>query len=138
MMQMPDPKVFFDTNILLYLLSGDTGKADRAEAIMQIGGLISVQVLNEVTTVGRRKLSMSWSELDEFLSLIQSVLTVESLTLDTYNRGRYVAEQYGLSVYDSMIVATALIGECSILYSEDMYNGLLVDDQLHICNPFVS
>jgi predicted nucleic acid-binding protein len=137
-MQMPDPKVFFDTNILLYLLSGDTGKADRAEAIMQIGGLISVQVLNEVTTVGRRKLSMSWSELDEFLSLIQSVLTVESLTLDTYNRGRYVAEQYGLSVYDSMIVATALIGECSILYSEDMYNGLLVDDQLHICNPFVS
>jgi predicted nucleic acid-binding protein len=138
MMQMPDPKVFFDTNILLYLLSGDTGKADRAEAIMQIGGLISVQVLNEVTNVGRRKLSMSWSELDEFLSLIQSVLTVESLTLDTYNRGRYVAEQYGLSVYDSMIVATALIGECSILYSEDMYNGLLVDDQLHICNPFVS
>ena len=135
---MSDPKVFFDTNILLYLLSSDTAKANRAEAIMQIGGLISVQVLNEVTNVGRRKLSMSWSELDEFLSLIQSVFTVESLTLDTYNKGRYVAEQYGLSVYDSMIVAAALIGECTILYSEDMHNGLLVDDQLHICNPFVS
>ena len=71
-------------------------------------------------------------------SLIQRVLTVEPLTVDTHKTGRYIAERYGLSVYDSMIVAAALIGECGILYSEDMHHGLLFDDQLQICNPFAS
>ncbi|MEE8398614.1 MAG: PIN domain-containing protein [Desulfobacterales bacterium] len=45
---MPGSKVFIDTNVLLYLLSSDTDKADRAEAILQTGGVISVQVLNEM------------------------------------------------------------------------------------------
>ena len=59
---MPDPKVFIDTNILLYLLSVDNDKADRAEMILRTGGLISVQVLNEMANVARRKLAMSWME----------------------------------------------------------------------------
>ena len=38
---------FFDTNVVLYLLSADAAKADRAEELLAIGGTISVQVLNE-------------------------------------------------------------------------------------------
>jgi predicted nucleic acid-binding protein len=49
---------FFDSNVVLYLLSGDAAKADRAEALLEAGGVISVQVLNEVTSVCRRKLKM--------------------------------------------------------------------------------
>ncbi len=45
---MPAPKAFIDTNVLLYLLSEDMNKADQAEEIVQMGFLISVQVLNEM------------------------------------------------------------------------------------------
>jgi predicted nucleic acid-binding protein len=133
---MPDPKVFIDTNILLYLLSADHDKADRAELIVQAGGLISVQVLNEMANIPLRKLAMPWREINEVLSLIRSLCPTVPLTIETHDRGRLVAERYGLSVYDAMIVAAALLGGCETLYSEDMQNGLLIDQQLRICNPF--
>ncbi|MBU3917016.1 PIN domain-containing protein [bacterium] len=133
---MTEYKVFIDTNILLYLLSSDTDKADRAETILKEGGLISVQVLNEMTNVARRKLAMSWEEINEVSALIRSICHVEALTIETHDRGRFIAERYKLSVYDAMIVASALLGECETLYSEDMQHGLMIDDQLRVCNPF--
>jgi predicted nucleic acid-binding protein len=47
-----------------------------------------------------------------------------------------VAERYGLSVYDGLIVAAALLSQCDTLYSEDMQHRLLIDGQLRIHNPF--
>ena len=70
---MSAPKAFIDSNILLYLLSADTDKANRAEAIVRAGGLISVQVLNEIANVTRRKLAMPWAEINEVLTLIRSI-----------------------------------------------------------------
>ena len=133
---MPGPKAFIDTNVLLYLLSADTDKADRAEAVVHAGGLISVQVLNEMANVARRKLAMSWMEINAVLALIRSLCPTAPVTIETHDRGRFVAERYGLSVYDAMIVAAALIGGCKTLYSEDLQDGLLIDKQLRICNPF--
>jgi predicted nucleic acid-binding protein len=135
-MRTPAPK-FIDSNILLYLLSANADKANQAEAVVRAGGVISVQVLNEIANVMRRKLSMSWVEINEVLALIRSICSVKPLTLEIHDRGRLVAERYGLNVYDAMIVAAALIAGCKILYSEDMQNGLLIDDQLHIHNPFM-
>ena len=135
-MQMPDLKTFIDSNVLLYLLSTDTDKADRAEEIVQTGGLISVQVLNEITNVARRKLTMPWIEINEILALIRLVCPTEPLTIETHDKGKLVAERYGLSVYDAMIVAAALLAGCETLYSEDMQDGQLIDQQLRICNPF--
>ncbi|MGO9315549.1 MAG: PIN domain-containing protein [Syntrophobacteraceae bacterium] len=134
---MSDPKVFIDTSVLLYLLSADNHKADQAEIIVKAGGLISVQVLNEIANVARRKLAMSWMEINEVLALIRSVCPVAPLTIETHDRGRLVAERYGLSVYDAMIVAAGLLGGCETLYSEDMQHGLLIGHQLRICNPFI-
>ena len=125
---MPNYKAFIDTNILLYLLSADADKADRAELIVRKGGLISVQVLNEMANVARRKLAMPWREINELLALIRSVCSVEPLTIETHDRGRRVAERYKLSVYDAMIVAAALIAGCETLHSEDMQDGLLIDN----------
>jgi predicted nucleic acid-binding protein len=58
------------------------------------------------------------------------------LTIETHDLGKLIAERYKLSVYDAMIVAAALLGGCDTLYSEDMQDGLLIDNQLRICNPF--
>ena len=50
---------FFDTDVLLYLLSTDAAKADRSEALLVSGGVVSVQVLNEFASVATRKLAMA-------------------------------------------------------------------------------
>lgn len=136
---MPDrPEAFVDTNVLLYLLSSETRKADQAEAVLRAGCLISVQVLNEMANVARRKAGMSWREVNAVLGLIRSVCRVEPLTIETHGMGRALAEKYQLSVYDSMIVAAAMLAGCKTLYSEDMQHGMLVNDQLRIRNPFAA
>ena len=55
-------KPFIDSNVVLYLLSADATKADRAQTLLEAGAVISVQVLNEVTSVCLRKLKMPWPE----------------------------------------------------------------------------
>jgi predicted nucleic acid-binding protein len=133
---MPETKAFIDTNVLLYLLSDDADKADRAEEILRTGGIISVQVLNEMANVARRTITMPWVEINEFLSLIRSLCSVEPLNTETHDRGMFIAERYKLRVYDAMIAASGLLGGCEILYSADMQDGLLIDSRLRICNPF--
>jgi predicted nucleic acid-binding protein len=61
---------------------------------------------------------------------------VEDLTLQTHETGRALAERYGFSVYDAMIVAAALLAGCTMLHTEDMQDGLLVEGHLRLANPF--
>jgi predicted nucleic acid-binding protein len=78
---------FFDTNVLLYVASGDPAKADRAEELISAGGIISVQVLNEITNVARRKMGLSWTETRAFLSMMRGLLPVQPLTIDIHETG---------------------------------------------------
>jgi predicted nucleic acid-binding protein len=138
MRPMSAAKAFIDSNIALYLLSTDMTKADRAEAVIAAGGVVSVQVLNEVMSVTRRNLGMTWAETDEVLAGLRATCTVEPVTIQTHDTGRRVAERYGLSIYDAMIVSAALLAGCDQLYSEDMQHGLLMEGQLRVCNPFIA
>jgi predicted nucleic acid-binding protein len=128
---------FFDTNVLLYLLSEDNRKADRAEAIIAAGGIISVQVLNEFASVASRKLKMSYAEIRDALGTVRAVCQTQAVTIDTHDRGIDIAERFGFSLYDSMIVSSALQSGCTILYSEDMQHGQEIDAQLVVVNPFL-
>ena len=127
-------KPFFDTNVLLYLLSVDPDKAQRAEELVSEGGVISVQVLNEFASVAR-KLRMTIPQIQECLDPIREICGVEPVTLETHVRGLDLAERYGFSVYDSMIVAAATLAGCGILYSEDWQDGQRIEGLL-IRNPF--
>lgn len=126
---------FFDTNVILYLLDDGT-KAGIVEDLLLRGGLISVQVLNEALVNCRRKAGMSWEEAGSFLDGIRQLCTVLDLTPETHDIGRALGARYGFSVNDAMIVAAALLGGCTVLYSEDMQDGLLVEERLRIVNPF--
>lgn len=130
------PASFFDTNVLVYLASGDAAKADRAEAIVASGGSISVQVLNELANVARRKMQMSWDETHAWLNTLRALLTVHPLTVETHEAGLRIAARYGLSIYDAMIAASALDAGCDTLWSEDMQHGMKLDEGLRISNPF--
>jgi predicted nucleic acid-binding protein len=129
---------FFDTNVVLYLLSADVAKANRAEELIALGGTLSVQVLNEFVAVASRKLRMPWSEIRDVLSQIRRVCAIEPITLETHDRALHIAERYGLSIYDALIVAAALLADCKTLHSEDMQDGQVIEGTLRIRNPFNS
>ena len=130
------PGSFLDSNVILYLASGQQAKADRAEELVGSGGTISVQVLNEIANVARRKMGMSWVETRDFLSMVRSLLKVEPVTIETHDAGTHLAEVYRLSVYDAMIASAALLAECDTLFSEALQDGLLIDGRLRVTNPF--
>jgi len=127
---------FFDTSVLLYLLSDDNVRADRIETLLAARGVISVQVLNEFAVVALRKLKIPLNEVREILDTIRAVCAVESITVETHDRGLAVFERYRFSLYDSILVATALISGAKILYSEDLQHGQIIDNQLRVTNPF--
>jgi predicted nucleic acid-binding protein len=130
------PGSFFDTNVLLYVASGDEVKANRAEEIIGGGGTISVQVLNELSNVARRKMRMSWLETRALLSTLRGLLTVRPIMIETHETGLSLAERYNLSIYDAMIAASAVHADCDILWSEDMQHGMALEPGLRILNPF--
>lgn len=127
---------FYDTNVLLYLLSADAGKADRAEELLMAGGCLSVQVLNEYAAVASRKLGMNWQEIRENLAVVRKICRLVPVDVQTHDRALQIAERYGFSVYDALIVAAALLAGCDTLYSEDMQAGQRIDRQLTVMNPF--
>ncbi|HVY23627.1 MAG TPA: PIN domain-containing protein [Steroidobacteraceae bacterium] len=127
---------FFDTSVLLYLLSKDAVRADRVEALLVKRGVISVQVLNEFTAVATRKFKMPLAEVREILETIRSLCRVEPVTVETHDRGLVIIKRYRFALYDSMLVAAALIAGCRTLYSEDLQHGQVIDRQLRISNPF--
>jgi predicted nucleic acid-binding protein len=135
---MSAANAFLDTNVLLYLLSENAAKADRAEDLLADGGVISVQVLNEFAAVASRKLGLAWPEIREVLGTAQSLCRVEPLTVATHERGLAIAERYGFTVYDSLIVSAALLAGCSVLWTEDLQDGQHIEEQLTVRNPFAT
>jgi predicted nucleic acid-binding protein len=130
------PGSFFDTNVLLYLASSDPVKAARAERLVAAGGTISVQVLNEIANVARRKMRMSWKETHAFLAMVRGLLSVVPVTIETHETGITLAERYGFSTCDAMIAASAMLSGCEVLWSEDLQHDMAVDDRLRVVNPF--
>lgn len=129
-------ETFFDTNVLLYLLSADHVKADAAEELVARGGVISVQVLNELAAVASRKLAMTWPEIREVLDTVRAVCRVEPVSVETHELGLELAARNGIPVYDAMIAAAAILAGCRVLYSEDFQAGQVLGGKLRARNPF--
>lgn len=127
---------FFDSNTLLYLVTDDHDRVERVTRLLDDGGIISVQVLNEMASVCRRKFKMSWLDTSTLLNKTKSILTIVPLTIETHQSGLRLAERYGFSIYDSFIVAAALQADCETLWTEDMQDGLLIENRVRIVNPF--
>jgi len=128
---------FLDTSVLLYLLSEDTAKADRVEELLTHPHVISVQVLNEFAAVATRKLAMSFRQVREVLETVRTACEVEPLTVETHDGGLEVSERLRLSIYDAMIVASALKAGCRTLYTADLQHHQLISRRLRVVNPFV-
>jgi predicted nucleic acid-binding protein len=127
---------FFDTNVLLYLLSGDHAKADRAESLLAEGGTVSVQVLNEFAAVASRKLKMTFAEISDVLVTVRAVCRVVPVTEEMHDLALRLASRHQFAFYDAVIVAASLLEGCGILVTEDLQDGQKIEGQLTIRNPF--
>lgn len=130
-----EDKPFFDTNVLIYVASGDIRKAEISDTLLAQGGTISVQVLNEFVSVSRRKYAIPFEGILEMLAKFRALLTVTPLTVNIHDRGVWLAQRHNFAIYDAMIVAAAQLSGCRTLYSEDMHAGHVLDG-LRIVNPY--
>lgn len=138
---------FIDSNIWVYALleaRNDAGKQQTALELLRnlptsVSILVSVQVINEFHWTLTRKYRLADDVvLDKatngIVALTSAVLPLE---LDTYLEASTIREQYNLSFWDSLIVASALQAGCTTLYTEDLNHGMIVGKKLHIVNPFL-
>lgn len=127
---------FLDSCVLIYALSEGDERSSIAEELLASGGIISVQVLNELASVARRKLNLSWPEIRQVLDDIRVLCEPPvPLSLETHVSAIEIAERYGYHIYDALILAAALEAGCHVLCSEDMQHGQKIGS-LTIHNPF--
>ena len=132
-------KPFLDTNVVLYAFIEGDSRAQKAEALLVKGGVISVQVLSEFAAVARRKLNKSWAEVRRALAILRVFCPEPApVTVKTHEAALQIAERYKFSIYDGLIIAAALETGCNIAYSEDLQDGQVIENSLTIRNPFKS
>ncbi len=132
-------KIFLDTNILVYCYSNsEPSKREIAQKLcMQEDVYISTQVLNEMTNVLAKKHKISWNNIANVISEFESNFFIHTLTSFEIKKACNIAEKYGFSYFDSLIIASAIEANCNILYSEDMHNGQVIENKIKIINPFL-
>lgn len=127
---------FLDTNVLIYAFSTDH-RSKRAEELLARRCAVSIQGLNEFANVARRKLEMSWGDIGEAIESIRLLCpSILPLDVETHGTALQLAARYRLSFYDALMIAAALKGGCETLWSEDMHDGLVIEDRMQIINPF--
>jgi len=144
---MSEPSCFIDSNIWLYRLlvePDDPNHTDQRKRPIAIGLTsaedinISSQVINEVCVVLVKKAKFAENQIKQVIQELYDGCIVTELNRDILLNASHIRSQYCLSFWDSLIVASALTANASILYSEDMQDGLVVDQRLRIVNPFIS
>lgn len=129
---------FADTNVLLYSLDSLSKKQEIAFTIWRQGVTISTQVVMEFTNVCLKKFKFTKEEAFESAFNIMEGALVKSVTEKSVRLAFNISRKYGFSHWDSLIIAAALEAGCTILYSEDLHHGQVIEDKLTIINPFVS
>ena len=139
MKQMIMNKVIaLDTNILVYCHSNDEpDKQEIATNLFALSPMISTQVLSEYLNVVKRKLKLPKDEIMDVCLQNIEMCILQPVSLATLKYARKLLDRYNFQLFDSIVVASALEAGCHILYSEDLHNGLVVENRMKIINPFI-
>jgi predicted nucleic acid-binding protein len=137
-------RVFFDTNVFLYLLDRQTPrKQAQAETLLRVTaangtGVTSYQVAQEFLNVATTKLRKQMTPAEALTYLLKLVwpMCEVSPTPTLYANALSIHQRTGWTFYDALIVAAAQAAECTVLYTEDLQDGRIIDG-LQIKNPFL-
>ena len=135
---------FLDSNIWLYALlnrpnpsEADNRKRQIADSLIDSPVVvISIQVINEVYANLRKKSNFSENQIQHLIQSFYNGCQIVEMSQATLLFASNLRTQHNFSFWDGLIVAAALQANISILYSEDMQDGLKVNNQLEIINPF--
>lgn len=132
-------RVFLDTNVLVYSYSNDdlAKKALAEYALQTPDAWLSTQVLTEFANVYNRKLKVGWPQVEAALKQLAHNFSIHINSVITIAHATRLAERYGFSWFDSLIVAAALECGCDTLYSEDLQHRQLLGNTLRVVNPFL-
>lgn len=135
---MPD-RSFVDTNIWLYAFMEDEEKGEEAlKIIIQPDILLSTQVINEICINLLTKVSYTEDEIVIVVKNLYSKYRVVTLNMNSILIASSLRKRHKFSYWDSLIVASALESGCTILYTEDMQHGQVIENTLTIKNPFIT
>jgi predicted nucleic acid-binding protein len=132
---------FLDSNILVYSDDGHAPKKKKEateliiQCVQEKNGVISTQVIQEYFSVVTRKLKIDIDRARKkinFFGHMDVIPADYALILNAID----LHQLYSLSFWDALIVQTALVSKCSVLYSEDMQHGVDIRG-LKIVNPFL-
>jgi predicted nucleic acid-binding protein len=129
---------FFDTNVLVYAFLKNDVRHETAKFLVASGGLMSVQVANEFIDVARRKFRWAWDDIGAMLAHARAMLGPPlSISDETHQTALALSRRYNLRIYDGLIVSAAKRAGCTILYTEDLQDGQVLDGVL-VRNPFAN
>lgn len=131
-------KIFLDSNLWVYLYS-DRDKGNIVRNIIEdyfIDIVLSAQVLGEFFNVLTRKIMRTKKEAREIISDLAMNFEVIEIDKSLVLEAMEISIRYKYSYWDSLIVAAALGTGCSMLYTEDLHDGQIINGRLKIVNPF--
>ncbi len=132
--------IFIDSNILIYAHTiQDVRKSKIAQAVLSSDEIImaNTQVINESINVFIRKFKISLNDIQKIIDQTFLYLPVKNIDDKTIQLGLNICSKYAYSYYDSLIIASALQNNCSVLYSEDLQHNQKIEKNLTIINPFI-
>ena len=134
-------KCFIDSNILIYAVCDGSEKCNLARAFLIKNAnkiIISSQVINEFVAVLLRKNVLSIENIFEYVDGFMQNFDFAVIRKQDIRTAIMIKQRYKYSYWDSLIIASALEANCSILYTEDMHNGQIIEKRLKILNPFIN
>ena len=86
-----------------------------------------------------RSCILDWKEIEERLAVVRALVSeVVPVSIDVHEKAVELAQDYGFSFYDALIVAAAVALDCRELLAEDMQDGRVVMNltiRKSICQP---
>lgn len=132
-------KSFIDSNILIYAhTKQDEKKRKIAQEILSSDLIIgNTQVINESINVFIKRFKIPLIEIQQIVDQIFFYLPLKTINHLTIQSRIKICSKYFYSYYDSLVIASALQNECSVLYSEDLQHKQKIENTLTIINPFL-
>ncbi len=132
--------MFIDSNIWLYSFIKDAeGKHQIAARLIQENKqriAISLQVINEVSINLIKKANFKEEKIEKLINSFYEDYRIIDQDKDVLTNASKLRNALSLSFWDSLIVSTALKGECNLFFSEDMQHNQVIENNLKIVNPF--
>jgi predicted nucleic acid-binding protein len=143
MKYIPNNNIFIDSNIWIYLSLKKENNLKYNKIIsffennLNLSFFTSIQVINEFHWVLLRKYKIPENQITEKIENgIINICKICDLSLSNYYKAKEIRNKFTISFWDSLIISSAILSNCSIIYSEDMQNNLVIENKVKILNPF--